>query len=146
MSILATKNSCWAAWYYENSYVFCRRGKYYFLIIGFDSFLLMFNRRDQADSDTGSSSSAVLRSTRQRQQDMWQKPRVPCEGQPADSSLSLKTGWITENNKANLLQIVFTNGWIRIQKHRSFTWASSFPPSKSFWDIRFIYGRIKNIN
>lgn len=93
MSILATKHSCWAAWYYENSYVFFLRRKHYFSIIGFDSFLLMFNRGDEAVLDIGSNSYAFLRSTRQRRQAMWQKPRVPCEGQAADSS-ALAKNWV----------------------------------------------------
>lgn len=63
MSILATKHSCQPAWYYENSYVSFLRIKYYFIIIEFDSFLLMLNHWEEAVLDIGSNSYACLEAT-----------------------------------------------------------------------------------
>lgn len=53
----------------------------------------MFNRWDKAVLDIGTNSYADLRSPSQKRQAMWQKPRVPCEGQAAHSS-ALAKSWL----------------------------------------------------
>ena len=144
-SNLARKRSHWAAWCYQHSSVFFPEGKYSFIVIGFDSFPLMFNH-----------------CAGRRRFQIWEETAPAPWGQDAGSTQAAGPatggwgwrepclGWARvapqRSSKPRLLQTAFTEGLTRMQKRRSVTLVSlPKESSRGGWyldRLQYVYVRL----